>query len=89
MAGPGAHWALLRDGSASLRRADFDVATACAVIGEQSSFPDVMGWADYFLHARASDGDALGGLRPSRWALIQRVLDHGCWLLTEMTSPVR
>jgi predicted phosphodiesterase len=60
----GAHWALLRDGSASLRRTNFDVASACTAIGEQSAFPDAMGWADYFLHARASDGDALAAFGP-------------------------
>jgi len=60
----GAHWALLRDGSVSLRRTDFDVARACAEIGEQSSFPGVTGWTEYFLNARASDRDALLAFGP-------------------------
>jgi predicted phosphodiesterase len=60
----GAHWALLRDGSVSLRRTDFDIAEACAAIGEQSSFPGVIDWADYFLYARASDGEALTAFGP-------------------------
>jgi predicted phosphodiesterase len=60
----GAHWALLRDGIVSLRRTDFDIASACAAIGEQSSFPGVAGWAEYFLNARASDGEALTAFGP-------------------------
>lgn len=60
----GAHWALLRDGTASLRRTDFDVANACAAIGEQSSFPGARYWADYFLHARVSDAEALAAFGP-------------------------
>lgn len=60
----GAHWALLRGGTASLRRTDFDLAQACAAIGEQSSFPAAADWADYFLYARASDRDALAAFGP-------------------------
>lgn len=55
----GAHWALLSDGSVSLRRTMFDLAQACIEIGDQSSFPGAADWADYFLFARASDSEAL------------------------------
>jgi len=55
----GAHWALLSGGGVSLRRTQFDLARACADVAEQSSFPDVEEWADYFLHARASDSEAM------------------------------
>ena len=58
----GAHWALLSGGSVCLRRTDFDLAQACADIGAQSSFPGAADWADYFLHARASDSEALTAL---------------------------
>jgi predicted phosphodiesterase len=60
----GAHWALLRSGHAWLRRTDFDIVRACADIGERSSFPGVTDWADYFLHARASDEEALTAFGP-------------------------
>lgn len=60
----GAHWALLCDGGVSLRRTEFDVAQACAEICGQSSFPAVAEWTDYFLHARASDAEALRAFGP-------------------------
>jgi hypothetical protein len=60
----GAHWALLSGGSVCLRRTDFDLDQACADIAAQSSFPGAADWADYFLHARASDGEALTAFGP-------------------------
>lgn len=60
----GAHWALLADGAVSMRRTAYDPAAACALVTEQSSFPDVAEWADYFLHARASDAEALETFGP-------------------------
>jgi putative phosphoesterase len=60
----GAHWALLRAGHVTLRRTDFDIVKACADIAERSSFPGVLDWTDYFLHARASDIDALTAFGP-------------------------
>lgn len=60
----GAHWALLHSGQVSLRRTDLDIVRACADIGERSPFPGVLEWADYFLHARASDVDALTAFGP-------------------------
>ena len=60
----GAHWALLAGGAVTMRRTAYDVAAACALVTEQSSYPDVAEWADYFLHARASDADALAVFAP-------------------------
>ena len=60
----GAHWALLSGGSVCLRRTDFDLTQACADISAQSSFPGAADWADYFLHARASDAEALTAFGP-------------------------
>ena len=60
----GAHWALFRFGNVSLRRTEFDIVRACADIVERSSFPSVVEWADYFLHARANDVDALTAFGP-------------------------
>jgi len=56
---PGAHWAMLRDGIVELRRTDYDPVAACAQMVAGSSYPDVADWADYFVHARASDAEAL------------------------------
>jgi predicted phosphodiesterase len=60
----GAHWALLANGAVSLRRTAYDPVAACALVTEQSSFPDVAEWADYFLHARATDAEALETFGP-------------------------
>ncbi len=60
----GAHWALLADGAVSMRRTPYDAVAACALVTEQSSFPDVAEWADYFLYARASDAEALAIMAP-------------------------
>jgi predicted phosphodiesterase len=61
---PGAHWALLADGAVTMRRTGYDIEAACATIQEMSDYPDVAEWADYFLHSRASDADALGAFAP-------------------------
>jgi predicted phosphodiesterase len=59
----GAHWALLGPG-VQLRRTEFDAAAACARIAAESGYPDAAGWADYFVHARASDTEALAAFGP-------------------------
>lgn len=61
---PGAHWALLAGGTVTMRRTEFDLADACAVIARQSSFPRAAEWADYFVCARASDAEALAVFGP-------------------------
>lgn len=60
----GAHWALLADGAVTLRSTVYDAEIACAAIRDQSGYPDAAEWADYFVHARASDADALGAFGP-------------------------
>jgi hypothetical protein len=60
----GAHWALLAGGAIAMWRTGYDAGAACAEVQEQSSYPDVAEWADYFLHARASDADALAVMAP-------------------------
>ena len=60
----GAHWALLADGAVTLRRTSYDIEAACALVTEESSYPDVAEWAGYFLYARASDADALAVMAP-------------------------
>jgi predicted phosphodiesterase len=60
----GAHWALLAGGAVSMRRTAYDPDQACELVKQQSSYPDVAEWADYFLHARASDAEALAVMAP-------------------------
>jgi putative phosphoesterase len=60
----GAHWALLTNGAVSLRRTTFDPAAACAAIRTQSSYPNAAEWSDYYLHARASDAEAVNTFGP-------------------------
>ncbi|HLK73732.1 MAG TPA: metallophosphoesterase family protein [Streptosporangiaceae bacterium] len=55
----GAHWALLAGGAVSMRCARYDPDRACELVKEQSSYPEAAEWADYFLHSRASDAEAL------------------------------
>jgi hypothetical protein len=61
---PGASWALLRDGQVSLRHTDIDVDRAIASVIASSGYPDRAEWAEYFLHARASDAEALSAFAP-------------------------
>jgi predicted phosphodiesterase len=60
----GAHWALLRDGAVTLRRTVFGAEAACAAITAASGYPGAAEWADYFVHARAGDAEALGTFGP-------------------------
>ncbi|MFF4118477.1 metallophosphoesterase family protein [Streptomyces sp. NPDC001714] len=56
---PGAHWCLLGPG-ADLRVTRYDIPAAVARVVAECAHPDIEEWADYFLRARASDGEALG-----------------------------
>ena len=60
----GAHWALLADGVAQLRRSAFDIEAARESIRRSCDYPDVDEWTDYFLNARASDAEALAVFGP-------------------------
>ncbi|MFF2959199.1 metallophosphoesterase family protein [Streptomyces sp. NPDC057963] len=60
---PGAHWAVLGPG-VELRTTDFDTAAAAKLIGRDSAYPGITEWADYFLHARATDEDVLDAFAP-------------------------
>ncbi|WP_410537390.1 metallophosphoesterase family protein [Streptomyces sp. KL2] len=59
----GAHWALLGPG-VELRTTDFDIGAAVIQVGRDSAYPGATEWADYFLHARATDAEALGTFAP-------------------------
>ncbi|MDN0194110.1 metallophosphoesterase family protein [Streptomyces sp. S.PNR 29] len=55
---PGAHWCLLGPGT-DLRVTPYDIPAAIARLTAESAYPDIEAWADYFLHARATDAEAL------------------------------
>ncbi|MEU9125856.1 metallophosphoesterase family protein [Streptomyces sp. NPDC048506] len=59
----GAHWALLGPG-VELRTTDFDIGTAVARVTRECSYPEAAQWADYYLHARATDAEALAAFGP-------------------------
>ncbi|KOU36503.1 metallophosphoesterase family protein [Streptomyces sp. WM6378] len=59
----GAHWALLGPG-VELRSTTFDAEAAITQVTQDSSYPEIAEWADYFLHARATDADALEAFAP-------------------------
>lgn len=59
----GAHWALLGPG-VELRTTNFDIEAATIQVSQDSSYPEITEWADYFLHARATDADALEAFAP-------------------------
>jgi putative phosphoesterase len=60
---PGAHWCLLGPG-ADLRVTPYDIPAAVGRLVRDCAYPDIAEWADYFLHARATDADALGAFGP-------------------------
>ncbi|MGW1198425.1 metallophosphoesterase family protein [Streptomyces sp. NPDC002536] len=59
----GAHWALLGPG-VELRTTHFDLRAAATRLSQDSAYPDIAEWADYFLHAHATDADALAAFAP-------------------------
>ncbi|MEU9453016.1 metallophosphoesterase family protein [Streptomyces sp. NPDC048277] len=59
----GAHWALLGPG-VELRTTDYDIRGAVTRLSQDSSYPGIAEWADYFLYARATDADALAAFAP-------------------------
>ncbi|MDC7338800.1 metallophosphoesterase family protein [Streptomyces lydicus] len=60
---PGAHWALLGPGT-DLRHTPYDLEAAVRRLTRISTYPDAAAWADYYLHARATDADALAAFGP-------------------------
>lgn len=66
---PGAHWCLLGPGI-DLRVTLYDIPAAITRLVAECAYPEIAEWADYYLHARATDGEALGvfGRRDGREA---------------------
>lgn len=61
---PGGHWAMLRGGSVTLHCVPIDAEAMCAQIARESSYPDRVAWADYFVRSRASDAEAITTFGP-------------------------
>jgi hypothetical protein len=59
----GAHWAIVGPG-VELRTTNFDIEAAVTQVGQDSSYPEIAEWAEYFLHARATDADAFETFAP-------------------------
>jgi hypothetical protein len=59
----GAHWAVLGPG-VELRTTHLDLQAAATQLSQDSSHPDIAEWADCFLHAHATDADALTTFAP-------------------------
>ena len=60
----GGHWALLHGGSVDLRCTSLDIDAAVERVVRESTYPNRREWADYFLHATASDAEALTAFAP-------------------------
>ncbi|OYP16886.1 YfcE family phosphodiesterase [Streptomyces sp. FBKL.4005] len=61
---PGAHWCLLGPG-ADLRVTSYDIPAAVTRLIQECAYPDIAAWADYFLHARATDTEVLEAWSPA------------------------
>ncbi|MFI5689142.1 metallophosphoesterase family protein [Streptomyces sp. NPDC051636] len=59
----GAHWCLLGPGT-DLRVTPYDVPAAVARLVAECHYPGITEWADYFLHARATDAEVLRAWGP-------------------------
>ncbi|MGW1586913.1 metallophosphoesterase family protein [Streptomyces sp. NPDC002386] len=60
---PGAHWCFLGPG-VDLRTTPYDIPAAIARLTRECAYPDIADWADYFLHARATDTEVLAAWGP-------------------------
>ncbi|GAA3121906.1 hypothetical protein GCM10020254_81470 [Streptomyces goshikiensis] len=47
-----------------LRTTHFDLQAAATRLSQDSSYPDITEWADYYLYARATDAGALTAFAP-------------------------
>ncbi|PSK99736.1 putative phosphodiesterase [Haloactinopolyspora alba] len=62
---PGPHWALLRDGVATLRRTAVDPDAAADAVVAGSTYAEAAAWADEFVRTAHSDTEALAAFTPS------------------------
>jgi len=60
----GGSWALLAEGSVTLRHTPIDVRAVCEEVAQQSTYPGVREWVEYFVAAVASDAEALRTFAP-------------------------
>ncbi|MFF0015797.1 metallophosphoesterase family protein [Streptomyces sp. NPDC005374] len=60
---PGAHWCLLGPG-ADLRVTPYDIPGAVGRLVAECGYPEIAEWADHYLNARVTDGEALEAFGP-------------------------
>ncbi|MFF8426362.1 metallophosphoesterase family protein [Streptomyces sp. NPDC016566] len=60
---PGAHWCLLGPG-ADLRMTPYDIPGAVARLTAECAYPEIAGWADFYLNSRVTDSEALTAFGP-------------------------
>lgn len=60
----GGSWALLRNGSVSLRHTHIDIDAAVSAVVQGSTYPDRAAWADEYIRAANSDADAIVAFTP-------------------------
>lgn len=61
---PGPHWALLRDGTATLRHTELDLDAAAETTVAASTYPGAGTWVDEYVRAAYSDVEALTTFAP-------------------------
>ncbi|MGW1713201.1 metallophosphoesterase family protein [Streptomyces sp. NPDC002156] len=59
----GAHWCLLGPGT-DLRVTRYDIPAAITRLVAECAYPEIADWADHYLHARATDAEALEAFGP-------------------------
>jgi predicted phosphodiesterase len=60
----GGSWALLAEGNVTLGHTPIDVRAVCEEVAQQSTYPGVREWVEYFVAAVASDAEALRTFAP-------------------------
>ncbi|NEB04975.1 metallophosphoesterase family protein [Streptomyces sp. SID13726] len=82
---PGAHWCLLGPGT-DLRVTPYDVPGAVARLVTECGYPGIAEWADCYLGARVTDGEALEAFGPRDGRQVGQA-GHTCQV--GQTGPVR
>jgi putative phosphoesterase len=60
----GGSWALLAEGNVTLRHTPIDVRAVCEEVAQQSTYPGVREWVEYFVTSASSDAEALRTFAP-------------------------
>jgi len=60
----GGSWALLAEGNVTLGHTPIDVRAVCEEVAQQSTYPGVREWVEYFVTSASSDAEALRTFAP-------------------------